>query len=446
MSQPTTSTAPTGKSQDVAGNPSSIATQEAPIEKPQGGTTTPPGQATTWADKVRVSSSSSRHTLEPLPQKPAGSRLKIPAGMVMHSMDQWRKCIIGFFIGCKMHFHAVSSIAKKAWKTNGMDQVTTMADGFYVFRFRTEEAVGEVLERGPWMFGGKNIILQKWSPKFQFDKSRIAVIPVWVRLRGLPLPLWTKQGLSLAASMVGTPLSCDEPTISCSRLDYARLCIELNASLPIIHQFEIESSLSEEPQLVKVDYEWKPPKCDRCQCFGHNCVAKEEQLMKLNQKEEKKQSVIPPKEAEAKEEHQTKLTQKMEIKQTDQVTPEAEVSNAIENKDHDANHGKQGQDIEDGNNVSLVFQANTSSDQHKAHRRQDKPNDKTPQLTPEASCGSNKATTEPQDKTKWTPEDEEIISKLKGKAPAISEPTIPQSPVKVKKKKGGKKKQEARGL
>uniref|UniRef100_A0A6N2K535 DUF4283 domain-containing protein n=1 Tax=Salix viminalis TaxID=40686 RepID=A0A6N2K535_SALVM len=157
-----------------------------------------------------------------------------------------------------MPYHAVSSIAKKAWKPNGMEQVTTMADGFYVFRFRTEEAIGEILERGPWMFGGKHIVLQKWSPKFQFDKSRIASIPVWIRLRGLPLPLWTKQGLSLAASMVGTPLSCDEPTISCSRLDYARLCIELNASLPFIHQFEIESPLSDEPQLVKVDYEWKP--------------------------------------------------------------------------------------------------------------------------------------------------------------------------------------------
>ncbi|KAJ6411469.1 hypothetical protein OIU84_008108 [Salix udensis] len=228
MPQPTTTPNPTSKPQVSAGDPTSKGTQGAPIANQQGSTNPPLGQAASWADKVRVSDSTTRHTLEPLPQKPAGSRLRIPSGMVMHSMDQWKKCIIGFFIGCKMPYHAVSSIAKKAWKPYGMDQVTTMEDGFYVFRFRTKEALGAVLERGPWM------------------------------LKGLPLPLWTKQGLSLAASMVGTPLSCDEPTISCSRLDYARLCIELNASLPFVHQFEIESPLSEEPQLVKVEYEWKP--------------------------------------------------------------------------------------------------------------------------------------------------------------------------------------------
>uniref|UniRef100_A0A6N2JZR4 DUF4283 domain-containing protein n=1 Tax=Salix viminalis TaxID=40686 RepID=A0A6N2JZR4_SALVM len=60
---------------------------------------------------------------------------------------------------------------KKLGNNNGMEQVTTMADGFYVFHIRTEEAIGEILERGPWMFGGKHIVLQKWSPKFQFDKA-----------------------------------------------------------------------------------------------------------------------------------------------------------------------------------------------------------------------------------------------------------------------------------
>ena len=146
-----------------------------------------------------------------------------------------------------------------------------MDDGFLIFRFEKEEAVLEVIEKGPWMIGGKNIILQKWSPKFQFDKSSISTIPVWVRLKGLPLPLWTKEGLSMAASMLGRPLSCDEHTINCRRLDYARLCVELDARLPFVHRFEVESPLTEEPQVVRVEYEWKPPRCLKCNSFGHNC-------------------------------------------------------------------------------------------------------------------------------------------------------------------------------
>lgn len=75
----------------------------------------------------------------------------------------------------------------------------------------------------------------------------------------------------MAASMVGRPLSCDESTYNCIRLDYARVCVEVDASLPYVHEFEIESPLTSEPITVKVDYEWKPPRCAKCMIFGHSC-------------------------------------------------------------------------------------------------------------------------------------------------------------------------------
>ncbi|KAJ6422464.1 hypothetical protein OIU84_027429 [Salix udensis] len=237
--------------------------------------TAPPGartaSPTSWADKVRVTDSTTRHTLEPLPQKPAGHRLKIPAEMQMLDTNHWSRCMIGFFTGCRVPYHAVNTIARKAWGSHGLEQVLTMGDGFLIFRFNKEASVTEVIEKGPWMFGGKNIILQKWTPKFQFDRSKISTLSVWIRLKGLPLPLWTKQGLSMAASMVGKPQSYDDQTINCRRLDYARLCVELDASFPFIHHFEVESPLTEEPVRVTVEYEWKPARCESCRSFGHNC-------------------------------------------------------------------------------------------------------------------------------------------------------------------------------
>jgi hypothetical protein len=71
--------------------------------------------------------------------------------------------------------------------------------------------------------------------------------------------------------MVGRPLSCDESTYNCLRLDYARVCVEVDASLPYVHKFEIDSPLTSEPITVKVDYEWKPSRCEKCLIFGHSC-------------------------------------------------------------------------------------------------------------------------------------------------------------------------------
>ncbi|KAJ6735585.1 hypothetical protein OIU85_017871 [Salix viminalis] len=225
-------------------------THPQPLPDKKDGRDTP--QAT-WADK-RVTDSSTRHTLDPIPQQPAGSRLKIPTGMKLLNVDQM----------VTLHDRVLHRM-----------QVLTMEDSFLIFRFKTEESVLEVMEKGPWMFGGKNIILQKWTPQFQFDRSKIGHVLVRIRLRGLPLPLWTRQGPSMAATMVGKPQSCDGQTITCKRLDYARLCVELDARLPFIHHFEVESPLTQEPVKVNVEYEWKPSRCEVCQSFGHKCVMPE---------------------------------------------------------------------------------------------------------------------------------------------------------------------------
>ncbi|KAJ6362548.1 hypothetical protein OIU78_002863 [Salix suchowensis] len=148
---------------------------------------------------------------------------------------------------------------------------TTMANGFMLFRFKTEPEMQAVMEKGPWLFGGKAIMLQKWHPSYKFDKDRISKLPVWIRLQGLPFPLWTQAGLSLAASMVGCPLSCDSQTYDCTRLEYDRLCVEIDASLPKVTHFEIVSPFSADPIAVEVEYEWLPPHCSQCKLYGHSC-------------------------------------------------------------------------------------------------------------------------------------------------------------------------------
>ncbi|KAJ6859667.1 hypothetical protein NC651_036069 [Populus alba x Populus x berolinensis] len=99
--------------------------------------------------------------------------------------------------------------------------------------------------------------------------NKITKLPVWIQIYDLPFPLWTKEGLSEVASMVGQPLSCDELTLGCKRLDYARLCVEVDASLPFVHKFELE--FSNTIREVHVNYEWKPKRCEKCHVFGHSC-------------------------------------------------------------------------------------------------------------------------------------------------------------------------------
>ncbi|KAF9678754.1 hypothetical protein SADUNF_Sadunf07G0068500 [Salix dunnii] len=152
-----------------------------------------PRQAT-WANRVRVTDSTIRHTLELVPYKPASALLKISIVMQLLNMDQRSRCMIGFITRCRLPYHAINLI---------QDILCLGVDS------------------------------------------------------GLPLPLWTKQGLSMTTSMVGKPQSCVEQTINCKMMDYACLCVELDAILPFIHHFEVESPLTEELVKVNVEYKWK---------------------------------------------------------------------------------------------------------------------------------------------------------------------------------------------
>ncbi|KAJ6369367.1 hypothetical protein OIU78_001687 [Salix suchowensis] len=228
-------------------------------------------KVSTWAEKVKVSDSTTRCSLEQLPRQPVGSTLKIPRDMQLANVDLWSRCMVGFFVGYKMPFHAINSIARRIWSSYGLEKVTTVSNDFTLFRFSDEASIQDIMAKGPWLFGGKSIILHKWYPGFHFDRNKIQTLPVWVRLMGLPFPLWNKKGLSLAASMVGKPLACDENTLHCHRLEYARVCVEVDATVPYVHQFKVESHLTEEPITVEVMYEWKPSRCSKCNVFGHSC-------------------------------------------------------------------------------------------------------------------------------------------------------------------------------
>lgn len=54
-----------------------------------------------------------------------------------------------------------------------------------------------------------------------------------------------------------------------TRIDFARICVEVDASIELMREVEIRDS---EGQVfsVLVDYNWEPDCCSMCKCFGHS--------------------------------------------------------------------------------------------------------------------------------------------------------------------------------
>ncbi|KAL0420752.1 UNVERIFIED_CONTAM: hypothetical protein Slati_3098100 [Sesamum latifolium] len=131
----------------------------------------------------------------------------------------------------------------------------------------------EVIEGGPWLFQGQPIVLQRWQPGMALRKLKHTEVPVWIKLKHLPVEYWTEEGLSVVASGIGKPLYPDAITKACMRLDFARVCVMLNISSKLPKHIVILAPIAEGgkvPCKVDVEYKWVPKKCVTCMSLGHS--------------------------------------------------------------------------------------------------------------------------------------------------------------------------------
>ena len=70
------------------------------------------------------------------------------------------------------------------------------------------------------------------------------------------------------ASMIGKPLHVDRMIETKTRLDFARVCIEINAHEEILHGFTIQGEGDDcETIAVEVVYQCIPERCGQCCVF-----------------------------------------------------------------------------------------------------------------------------------------------------------------------------------
>ncbi|XP_071699103.1 uncharacterized protein [Rutidosis leptorrhynchoides] len=139
----------------------------------------------------------------------------------------------------------------------------------------------DVMEHGPWIIRTIPIILNKWSPNVSLTKEDLTKVPVWVKLHDIPLLGYTEDGLSLMASRISNPKLLDTYTSTMcveawGRPNFAQALIEVSADTDFKDEIKVANP-SHDGQgrtidLVRVEYEWKPPRCSRCKVFGHTDI------------------------------------------------------------------------------------------------------------------------------------------------------------------------------
>ncbi|KAI8561982.1 hypothetical protein RHMOL_Rhmol04G0383100 [Rhododendron molle] len=155
------------------------------------------------------------------------------------------------------------------WARFGIHDVLSNEKGFFFLLFEGEK-FHQLLESGPWHFGGKLLILKLWRPHLKLEKDQLSTIPLWVHFYNIPLELWTGPGISYIASSVGRPLYVDQFAESGNqfaesgkRISFAKICVEVDCSSPLPTSSDLKDANGDVVE-IRIHYSWKPMMCSDC--------------------------------------------------------------------------------------------------------------------------------------------------------------------------------------
>ncbi|CAL2272251.1 unnamed protein product [Prunus armeniaca] len=146
----------------------------------------------------------------------------------------------------------------------GAIRLIDLENNFYVVRFVLEEDMRYVFSGGPWVIAGQSLVMQRWKPGFDPNEATITCMAVWVHVTGLHVEWFNPEAIKRIGDLIGVTYRIDTHTIAQARGKYARICIELDLTKPLIANVQVENNW------YAIEYEGLHLVCFGCGIYGHN--------------------------------------------------------------------------------------------------------------------------------------------------------------------------------
>ncbi|CAN1163183.1 hypothetical protein LINPERHAP1_LOCUS28482 [Linum perenne] len=179
----------------------------------------------------------------------------------------WSKALVVKVLEKSFSFLAMKRRLEFLWARAGSIQVADMSNNFFLVRFSNENDYNTTAFRGPWKIYDYYIAVSQWSPAFN-EEEHIRSILTWVRLPKLPIHYFNSVAVSRIGNFIGKTVRLDLATEEGSRSRYARVCVELDLTKPLLGKYKIED------RVFKIEYESLENVFFDCGGYGHekeNC-------------------------------------------------------------------------------------------------------------------------------------------------------------------------------
>ncbi|KAI9079593.1 hypothetical protein K1719_038420 [Acacia pycnantha] len=179
-------------------------------------------------------------------------------------LKPFRRTLVVKLMGRQPSFGFMMKKLKQIWERKGMIDIFDLENDFYLVNFQHLDDYMGALIGGPWVISDAYLSVSRWKPEFNPRREKIESLVAWVRFPELPAPLFDKKFLLNLGNAIGKAIRLDIHTAQRTRGKFARMCVELDLTKPLIPSYFVEN------QKLNIVYESLSMLCTMCGWYGHN--------------------------------------------------------------------------------------------------------------------------------------------------------------------------------
>ncbi|KAI5015035.1 hypothetical protein ZWY2020_056425 [Hordeum vulgare] len=160
-----------------------------------------------------------------------------------------------------------------------------LEENIFLFTFKQASGWRRALENGPWWFDKELLVMEDFDPDKTMDEYEFSIIPMWMRVYGLPLGSMNRSmGERIGKDFIET-LDVDVGYDGKAIGKFLRIKVKLNINTPLMRGFVLERESNNEQmgeeenqqdsarkrklRWCRFEYEHLPDFCYTCGIIGH---------------------------------------------------------------------------------------------------------------------------------------------------------------------------------
>ncbi|XP_020874317.1 uncharacterized protein At4g02000-like [Arabidopsis lyrata subsp. lyrata] len=154
----------------------------------------------------------------------------------------------------------------RIWRLYSRVRGVALSQEKFQFIFKSEDDLNEVLKTGVWTQDDWCVVMDKWVEKPPDDY--LMFLPIWIRLRNIPVNYYTEATIRDIAKCVGKVLTVELELEKSQSQDYVMVRVLLDVRNPLRNSKEVQLP---DGDLVSIsfDYERVRKRCFLCQRLTH---------------------------------------------------------------------------------------------------------------------------------------------------------------------------------